>query len=100
MCNHEARDLLVGLLKLDLGNEIGYDEFRCRYEEVFNFELERASVSPEEFVTFQRLFDTVVWYSPFPEERAAIPNYVGEDAIDAVVEEARRVLGIVPPGKA
>jgi hypothetical protein len=90
----EARTRLLKLLKLRLGKDIGYDEFRIEFESAFNFGLDRTTVSEQEFKVFQRVFDTVIWYSPFPDERAMITNYIGEAEMESIVAEARRVLGI------
>jgi hypothetical protein len=96
----QARERLLRLIGLDLGKNIGYDEFRCEFEDAFNFGLDKASVSSDEFKIFQQLFDKVVWYSPFPHERASIPSYIGEIEMEAAVAEARRALGIAVSGEA
>lgn len=90
----QARERLLRLMKLKLGVDISYDDFRIEYEDAFNFCLDKKAVSSHEFSVFQRLFDKVVWYSPFPEERLEIPNYIGEAEMEAAVAEARRDLGI------
>lgn len=94
----QARERLLKLLRLELGKDIGYDEFRCEFEDAFNFGLDKALVSAQEFQIFQQLFDKVVWYSPFPHERAAIPNYIGEIEMEVAVAEARRDLRIAVGG--
>lgn len=96
--NFQARERLINLLKLELGKELGYDDLRSMFETIFNFELDRASVSEQEFKVFQSLFNKVVWYSPFSDERAAIPNYIGEAEMDTAVAEARRALGLLAEG--
>jgi hypothetical protein len=82
------------LLKLSPGKDIGYDEFRCEFECAFNFGLDRVSVSDAEFRALQELFDKVVWYSPYPDERAEIPSYIGESGMAVAVARARCALGI------
>jgi hypothetical protein len=94
MANPQARELILKLLSLEPGRDLSYDDFRIRYEDLFNFELDKASVSKKEFQVFKRLFDKVVWYSPFPDERARIANYIGEPEMEAAVAEARRALKI------
>lgn len=94
----QAREHLINLLRLKMGDGIDYDDFRREFESVFNFDLDRASVSDYEFRIFQQLFDKIVWYSPFPEERSKIPNYIGETEMEAAVAEATRALGIAVGG--
>jgi hypothetical protein len=89
-----ARERLAKLLALELGRDIDHDDFRCEFESTFNFGLDRSSVSDYEFRIFKQLFDKVVWYSPFPEERARITSYIGEAEMEVAVDEARRALGI------
>lgn len=55
----EARTRLLKLLRLKLGKDIGYDDFRIEFESTFNFSLDRATVSEQEFQVFQRVFDTL-----------------------------------------
>ncbi len=90
----QAWERLLKIINLKLGTDIGYDDFRIEYEDAFNFGLDKKAVSSYEFSVFQRLFDKVVWYSPFPEERLKIPNYIGEAEMEAAVAEARRDLEI------
>jgi hypothetical protein len=42
------------------------------------------------------VFDRIVWYSPFPEDRAKVPHYIGEDEVRSVVAEAAGALGLAP----
>ncbi|HEX6898271.1 MAG TPA: hypothetical protein VF789_01095 [Thermoanaerobaculia bacterium] len=91
-----ARERIYKLLRLELGKDIGYDDFRIEYEDLYNFGLDRESVTEVEFKVFERLFDRIVWYSPLPEEREKIPSYIGEGEMDAAVAEARRDLGLRP----
>lgn len=89
-----ARELIFRLLSLRIGDEISHEEFRSRFEQLFNLELEKDEVSSAEHDALAELFDCVVWYSPFVEERQSIPNYVGEDQVDAAVTRARAKLSI------
>lgn len=69
-----------------------YDHLRMSVEEVRNFSLERDSVTAEQFAILEKLFNSIIWYSPYPEERARIPNYIGEKEVDLAIAEARRAL--------
>jgi hypothetical protein len=90
----QARSQLLKLLTLQLGKDIAHDDFRIQFEDIFNFGLDRKSATEHEFRVFQRLFEKVVWYSPFPKERAEIPNYIDEAEMEEAVAEARRSLGL------
>ena len=68
--------------------------FCGEFETTYNLELEDGVLSPTENQAFAELFDRVVWYSPFPEERAKIPHDLGETEISAAVEQAVKRLGL------
>jgi hypothetical protein len=95
----QARERLLKLIRLKLGTDIHYDDFRVKYEDEFNFGLDKKAVSSHEFTVFQRLFDKIVWYSPVPEEGLEIPSYIGEAEMDAAVAEARLALGMTERGE-
>ena len=83
------------MLGKKLGSEISHADFRVAFEDLFNFRLERSQVSPTDFEVLKGLFDTVVWYSPFPADRESYPHYKSEAEIEVAVERARRDLGLV-----
>lgn len=56
-------------------------EFCKAFERIYNLELVKSSVPKDELRALGALFDKVVWYSPFPQERARIPQYLGEAEI-------------------
>lgn len=90
-----AREKIHKLLRLQLGRDIGYDEFRVQFEELFNFGLSRSEVPAREFELLQRLFDTVILYSPFEHDRERYKGfYRDEKQVATVVEEVRQGLGI------
>ncbi len=65
----------------------------CReFEHTYNLELDKTTLSPIEASAFSDLFEKVIWYSPCPEERTRIPNYLSEEQIRAAVDEASRLL--------
>ncbi len=94
-----AREKLLALLAKKVGEELSVDRFRIEWEGIFNFELERSSVLPEEFDMFQRVFDTVIWYSPFSHERKEVPNYKSEEDVYQVLNEVRAVLRRISAGR-
>lgn len=92
--NEPTRDRIFRLLRLAIGSDISHDDFRSLFERLYNLELERDEVSAVEFEALQELFDRIVWYSPFPEDRQSISNYIDEAEVDAAVTRARAKLGI------
>ena len=67
------------------------DHFCSRFETAFNFEIDKAVLVEEELTALTRLFNDVVYYSPFPEERTSYPGYRDEAAIRVAVEAAYQV---------
>ena len=57
------------------------------FERIYNFELDRKSVPVAELKRLSALFEIVVLFSPYTEERKTIPNYVGESEIQKALEE-------------
>jgi hypothetical protein len=68
--------------------------FCDEYGKQFNLDLDKSELDPMHRSVLMNLFEKVVWFSPFPEERLQIPNYLGEDAIVAEVERAAEQLGL------
>jgi hypothetical protein len=97
MSSANGRNKLIDLLSRRLGEELSYQDFCSEYEHTFNFDLEKESVTAGEFKILQALFDRIVWYSPFPDERSRIPNYIGEHEVEQAVALARRELGLKNP---
>jgi hypothetical protein len=64
MLNSQAYEHLLELLMLELGRDKGYDEFRREYEHIFNFELDKASVSEHDFGGSPALTDAQASSSP------------------------------------
>lgn len=83
-----SRERLYWLISLFKGGQLSTDAFCREFERSYNFELNKADLSPQEGSAFAALFDKVVWFSPFPEERARIPNYLGEEEIQAAADDA------------
>lgn len=88
-----ARRQLRRLLEAFLAAEISIAFFCSEFEREYNLELDSYLLSAVEAKAFKELFDRVVWYSPFDEERALIPNYVGEDEVRKAAEMAAAMLG-------
>jgi len=85
-------ELLHKLLSDYLRDTIGTALFCDNFETTFNFDVDRHELTPREKAVFGQLFDQVVYYSPFPDERAQIPNYKSEDDIIQAARDAEALL--------
>jgi hypothetical protein len=70
--------------------------FCSQFEHTYNMELDKKTLTSAEAEAFAALFEQVVWYSPFPEERRQIPNYRSEEDIARSVEQAAQRLAEEP----
>lgn len=87
-----ARLRLHRLLARFRAGELDTGTFCAQFEQTYNLELDKGTLSTVEADAFGALFERVIWYSPFPEERRQIPNYVGEAEISVSAEQAARKL--------
>ena len=69
-------------------------EFCARYEAEYNAPDEVEWTSIDEGLVFQELFDAVVWFSPFPEDRARYKGYIDEPRVEAAAQLAAKRLGL------
>ncbi|WP_208855154.1 hypothetical protein [Leptospira alexanderi] len=69
------------------------EEFCRKYEDLFNFKLEKSNLSEQTMQSLVKLFDRVVWYSPFLEERKKISGYLNEKEIIESILQCRNELG-------
>jgi len=88
----KGSDLLRKLLADYLGGRIDTPLFCSNFEQAFNFDVDRRELTPSENAAFQRLFDEVVYFSLFPEERASIPNYRSDEQIRQAARAAEAQL--------
>jgi hypothetical protein len=88
------QERLRHLLKLVSSGQLSVSQFCSDFERIYNLETDKFSLSASEREAFSAVFEKVVWFSPYPDERARIPNYLGESDILAAVDEALRVLGL------
>lgn len=95
--NTDAKDRLFRLIAGVLANEIPFNSFVEDYEQVFNFELEKASVPPNELSPLRELFDVVVFFSQYPEDLAAYPGYKTESQVREATSAAAAKLSLVRP---
>lgn len=64
------------------------------FETIFNLEIDKSSLDVEVRSAFSSLFEVVIWYSPFPDERSSIPNYVDEETVIAAARQAASDLSL------
>jgi len=88
----KGSELLHKLLADYLGSRIDTSLFCDNFETAFNFDVNRDELTPKEEAVFGRLFDQVVYYSPFAEERAKVPNYKSEEQILQAARDAEAHL--------
>ena len=83
-----AREIAVELMDKLLSGELIVRDFCARYEQLYNFDWpnRRGEVQAE---LFGNLFEVVVWYSPYPEEREVVPNYKNEAEVISLVQSVR-----------
>ena len=67
-------------------------DFTSSVEREWNFGDERATLSETHKSAVQHLFDVVVYYSPFPDERARFPIYSDEQDVLLAAQVCRRAL--------
>lgn len=88
-----ARKRLHDLLRDVSSGRLSIEAFCSQFETTYNLEIDKRQLTAEEAEAFSMLFEQVVWYSPFPEERAKVPNYKDEKEILDAVSDAERILG-------
>jgi len=83
---------LHALLGSYLSGGIDTAQFCDAFERSYNFEVDKTDFNRIEAEAFAELFDEVVFYSPFPDERAMILNYRSEVEIKQAAERAAAKL--------
>jgi hypothetical protein len=91
--SESPRHRIYRLIRDFRDGRLSTEDFCSQFERTFNLELDKAELSEKEETAFSTLFEVVVWFSPFPEERMKVPNYRGEDDVSRAVAEAQIVLG-------
>ncbi len=83
---------LYRILQKAESNEVSVIQFCEDYERIYNLELEKKNLSRKENVAFKALFDKVVWFSPYPEDRKNISSYLDENEIMLAIKDTLRIL--------
>lgn len=92
MSDASVFDRLAGLVDTFLSGELSTQDFCERFEEEFNLRSRRTDLEPRHDEIFQALFEEVVLYSPYEDDRAAYPRYRDERAILVAAENARTAI--------
>jgi 16S rRNA G527 N7-methylase RsmG len=92
-----VRDRLLGLITKFREMTLDAETFCSQFEHAYNMELDKKTLSLVESRAFAELFEQVIWFSPFTEERAKVPNYRGEAEIRAAAERAAQQLRAESP---
>jgi hypothetical protein len=82
------------LLRRYISGELDTSQFCDAFERAYNFEVAKADLNRIEGEAFAELFDKVVFYSPYPDERARIPNYRSEREIMEAAKRTAAKLGL------
>lgn len=88
----DPRQRLIDLVKCLRAGSISVETFCKDFETTYNLSVDKSSLNRVESAAFAALFEVVIWYSPFPEERKRIPNYVGEEEVLEAASDADRLL--------
>ena len=85
---------LRNLIELVLAKKMSICDFCDEFEHLYNFELEKKELTENERSTLEELFNKVVYYSPFAEDRQKIENYLGDEEIIQSAKVACNVLSM------
>jgi hypothetical protein len=69
-----------------LRKEVSIEDFCREYEDIFNFELTRDGLSLVEHEIYEKLFDTIAWFSPDPRDHAQTRRFTDEPGVLTAVE--------------
>jgi hypothetical protein len=92
MSDASAFDRLFALVTAFLANALSTGDFCERFEDEFNLRSKRMDLSKRQNEIFGQLFEEVVLYSPYPEDRASYSGYRDESAIRSAAERAWQAL--------
>ena len=87
-----SRDRLIKLLHDFSEQVLSVKQFCASYERTFNLEIDRSELSPAERAVFQVLFNEVVYYSPYEEDRIKYPGYRNDAQIRDAAARAIKQL--------
>lgn len=73
-------------------------DFCAEFETQYNLNTDFAELPTGERSIYDDLLQVTSWYSPFPDERRQIPNYVDEEAVETAARVAAERLGLFGGG--
>jgi hypothetical protein len=88
----DARVALLEIIDAFCADRLSVQDFCERYETTFNLEINKEELDPHARIAFQELFDVVIWYSPYPQDRREYHGYEDEQAVKKAVLRARNQL--------
>jgi hypothetical protein len=84
--------LLHKLVAEYLGGKIDTARFCSDFEQTYNFDVGSHELTAKEDAIFARLFNEVVYFSPYREDRVIIPQYRSEEQIRSAAKTAEAEL--------
>lgn len=75
-----------------LDEKIDVQQFCSAYEQLWNFDEDRAALSAADLAVFEKLLDVTAWYTPVGEDRRTVPRYKDEAEVLNAVHAARLAL--------
>ncbi|MGP1352058.1 MAG: hypothetical protein ACTS1Z_01935 [Parasphingopyxis sp.] len=90
----DTSKILKKLISSFLNGQINTSKFCSNFETLYNENDIDDAITPQENELFDNIFNTVTWYSPFPEEREKIANYIGEHEVFNAVKNLAKALEI------
>lgn len=89
-----VQQAITALIAGVVAGSLGVEEFCRQFGILYNRDNDPSGFEPRFRAICEPLFDVVVWYSPFPDERAAIPNYRDESDILAAAQKAFSLFSV------
>lgn len=87
MINHNSEKHIKDLIDLVLNKKISVSFFCDEFERIYNFDLELQNMSGKKQYALEKIFNKVVYFSPFVSDRETIKNYLDEEEI---IEEIKK----------
>jgi hypothetical protein len=89
-----GRAKLYWLIELYLSDHHDVWTFCKEFEQTYNFEVDRSSLTDDERPVFADLFAKVTVFSPFERELKEVPFYQSSQQIREAIVAARSKLGV------
>lgn len=86
--SEDVSSKLISLLHRAINREISVVDFCDLFGVAFNIDNDKINLSDFELMVFSDLFNEIVWYSPYQDERMSIKNYIDEAAVLKAINNA------------